>query len=318
MIRYLSSATSFSKKFMQRNERVSIGIWYAVATAIVSGIAIAYSKFAVAKIDPLLLTTSRNLYVALLFTVLLLKSKRIQEIYTLERKDVLRLLLIGIIGGALPFYLFFTGLQWVSAPVANIIHKTLFVWVAVLATLFLKEKIRPLYVVSYAVIIWGTFFIAPVTLSIGKGEQYVFFATLLWAIEYLLAKMVLRRVSPNIVGLFRMGIGSVVLSVALFALKGPGVLLTYDLSKIVIVVLGGTLLFLYVFFWYRALQYAPSGLVSLVLTLSIVVSTVIGGSFTGGHIPAPDAVSSVLISTGIATVALPFILKRRVISDRLS
>src|SRR3972149_5145265 len=52
------------------------------------------------------------------------------------------LLILGVIGGSIPFLLFFTGLAQASAPSAAFIHKTLFIWVALLAIPFLGERLR--------------------------------------------------------------------------------------------------------------------------------------------------------------------------------
>ena len=49
--------------------------------------------------------------------------------------------MIGVIGGSVPFILFFNGLAMASAPSAAFIHKTLFVWVVLLAVPFLGERL---------------------------------------------------------------------------------------------------------------------------------------------------------------------------------
>ena len=82
------------------------GILFAFITSVISGISIFYSKISVAKIDPLVLTTARNLYVGILFFLIFLISTRLNEIKKLTKKQLVYLILIGVIGGSIPFYLF--------------------------------------------------------------------------------------------------------------------------------------------------------------------------------------------------------------------
>jgi len=294
---------------MTHSTNIQKGLFYAFVTAVISGVAIAYSKIAVLKIDPLLLTTSRNLYVGVLFFILLLGQKKLSEIQTLRRSDVLSLFFVAVIGGTLPFYLFFSGLQWVSAPAANILHKSLFLWVALLSALVLKETIRPVHLVIYGVMIIGIFFFSPLSIGLGKGEIRIVLATILWSLEYIIAKKILRRVSPNIIGLFRMGIGALLLLGVLISTRGIGVFLTYDSAQLSVVGIGGTLLFFYVFTWYRALKYAPAHLVSLVLSFSIVVGALVTTTVLRVQLSAADIVSLLLVGLGTLLVVNPRILR---------
>src|SRR3989344_2600725 len=210
------------------------GILLAFLASVISGFAIFYSKISVAKISPLVLTTSRNFYVGVLFLVLFLVSGRIKELKKLKKEQLTFLILIGFIGGALPFYLFFTGLQYIPAINANLIQKTLFVWVTILAVIFLKEKITAGYFVSFALIFTANFFFAKFNLTFGKGE---------------------------------------------------------------LMILGGTILFLYVYTWYKALKYTPASLAALILTFAVVVGNILNGAFAGIKILPKDIYSSLFIST---------------------
>src|SRR3990167_11195832 len=189
------------------NNNLRKGILLAFLASIISGLAIFYSKISVAKIPPLVLTTSRNFYVGFLFLLLFLVSGRVKELRKLKKKQLLLLTLIGFIGGALPFYLFFNGLQYISAINANLIQKTLFVWVTILAVIFLKERITVGYFISFGLIFIANFFFAKSNLALGKGEFMVLTATLFWSVENIMAKKILKNVASEMVGLFRMGIG---------------------------------------------------------------------------------------------------------------
>lgn len=282
------------------NRQIKKGILFAILTSIISGVAIFYSKIAVVKISPLILTTSRNLYAGIIFLLFFLISKKISEIKKLKRKELIFLLIIGILGGALPFYLFFSGLQLVKAPVANLLHKTLFIWVAVLAMAFLKEKFNFKYFLSYFLIVVGSFYMTPLPyIVLGKGEIMILTATILWALENVLAKKVLKKVSSEIVGLFRMSVGSIFLLSAVFVSGKAGLFLDFDIKKLSIIFIGGTILFFYVYFWYKALKYAPASLVTLILTFSVVVGAFLNGVFVGVKASQRDIFSWLFITLGI-------------------
>lgn len=280
------------------------GLLFALATATISGIAIFYSKISLAKIDPLVLTTSRNFYVGVIFLLFFLFSKRLYEIKKLSRKNLIILFIIGILGGALPFYLFFTGLSQIPAITGNLIHKTLFIWVGVLAVIFLKEKLKPIHILSYVLIFFANFYFAfaGAKFSLGVGELMIFTATLLWAGENIIAKKVLKNVSSELVALFRMGIGGLLL-MATTLLTGKGSsFLALDLNMLIIILTGGSILFFYNYFWYKALKYAPASIATLILTLSVVIGNILNGTFSGIRVTDRDIYSSLLILTGIAIV----------------
>lgn len=289
---------------MDKQNNLAKGILFALITSIVSGISIFYSKISVTKIDPLVLTTARNLYVGIIFLLIVIFTKKMSEFKKINRKNLLQLILIGLIGGGIPFYLFFSGLQLIGAQTGNIIHKSLFIWVTILGMIFLREKLNPLYVISYIFVIVGIFFFAPFKFTFGRGEIFIFSATLLWAAENIIAKKVLKNVSSDLLGLFRMGIGSMVLLGFTLLSGKERVLLSLNQTQLTTIVIGATILVFYVFFWYRALKYAPVGLVTLLLTFSVVVGNFLNGGFAGVKLTHKDLLSTLFIAIGSLIVYL--------------
>ena len=118
------------------------GIYLALITALLSGVSIFVNKFAVGIVkSPIIFTTTKNLIVGLIILAILLISGRWKGIFNINKKQALNLLLVGFIGGAVPFYLFFTGISMIPAINASLIHKTLVIWVALLAMPLLKERL---------------------------------------------------------------------------------------------------------------------------------------------------------------------------------
>jgi drug/metabolite transporter (DMT)-like permease len=194
-----------------------------------------------------------------------------------------------------PFLLFFTGLAEASAPAAAVIHKTLFIWVALLAIVLLRERIGAWQVGALVVLLAAQLMVQPPTgVSLGGGEALIALATGLWAVETIVAKRLLRSVPTLVAGSGRMAFGLVVL-VGYLAVTGR-LALVAELGIVQWVwVLGtGALLAVYVGTWYAALQRAPAVTVAAVLTLGAPVTAGLQ-LIASGSLPAAGSIAGYLM-----------------------
>src|SRR3989344_6721926 len=105
------------------------GIYLALIAAIFSGIANFANQFTVRYVgDALVFTTIKNSLVALLIISLLIFVKKLAKVRKLSGRNLLLLLSIGVIGGSLPFYLFFSALAQMPEINPSLIHKSLVIW----------------------------------------------------------------------------------------------------------------------------------------------------------------------------------------------
>ncbi|MFO0703205.1 MAG: DMT family transporter [Patescibacteria group bacterium] len=259
------------------------GLIYAFAASFISGISIWLNKYALGTISsPVLLTTSKNILVGVAFLSLLIIAGKLRKIFELPRKDLLKLVLISLVGGSIPFYLFFSGLASTSAINAAIIQKTLVIWVAVFATYFLKEKISVLGVLAVTLLFLGNIHVGGFKgFSFSNGEVMILVATFLWAIESILAKKVLKNIEVEIVAAFRMGLGSVVL-LSLMLIQNTSSILTissFGYEQYLWLGITAVLLFGYVYTWYKAVSMAPVVAVTSVLVVSTLITNVLSAVF---------------------------------------
>ena len=189
------------------------GVYLALIAAIISGFSIFLNKFAVVAIkQPLVFTAVKNTIVGVLILAIILVLKKWKDVKKLNRRDITYLLFIGVIGGSLPFYLFFTGLSQIPAVNAAIIQKTLIIWVAILAVPLLKERISKMQILGIIMLFVGNLFVGGFKgFSFSKGESFVLLATILWGIENVLAKKALKNIDSDLVTAARMGFGSLLL-----------------------------------------------------------------------------------------------------------
>jgi drug/metabolite transporter (DMT)-like permease len=286
------------------------GILLAVATALISGVSVFVNSYAVkAMPDPALFTTLKNGAAA--FALLIVALPIIQRrggTFRLNRRDAGRLTLIAIVGGSVPFLLFFTGLSMASAPSAAFIHKTLFIWVALLAVPFLGETLGLLQIGALGVLLASQWLIIPPSgVTWGTGETMIAAATLLWSVEVILAKRLVGRVDPLVVGVGRLGIGLVVL-VGYLAITGKvGIITTLDGAQWSWVALTGLLLAGYVGTWFSALRLAPATVVTSVLVLAAPITALID-VVVNGKVPgvAPLAGYGLITLGAVALVVASF------------
>ena len=210
---------------------------------------------------------------------------------------------IGIVGGGIAFVLFFEGLADTTATPAAFWRDTLVVWVAVLALVLLRERVAWWNVAAIAVLVIGQVSIAGGVghLAADRGELLVLAATLLWAVEVVVAKFLLRDVSPAALALVRMGIGALTLIIYLAATDTLHVLTAFHTTQVGWALLTGLLLAAYVGTWMTALARARAVDVTSVLVGSALITAVLQAA-AGTTSLAPQALGLLLVAAGASVV----------------
>jgi drug/metabolite transporter (DMT)-like permease len=284
------------------------GVYLAFAAALISGLAVFFNKFAVSFWDSSsVFTTAKNLIAAVLLTSLILLIKKLPELKKLSSQNWIRLIMIGFIGGSVPFLLFFKGLSLTQASNAAFIHKTLFIWIALLALPILKEKLSYWQVLALIILAVGAYlFVSPAKWQFGYGEFLVLLATLLWAVENVIAKITLRNIPSLVVAWGRMFFGSVFLMIYLFFIGQFTQLFVFSGSNFSWLLLSGVILFGYVATWYAALKYAPATVVSAILVIAAPITALLDSIFVTDGLKASLILPILLIILGALLVSRIF------------
>jgi drug/metabolite transporter (DMT)-like permease len=272
--------------------RLSIGLALAGTTALVSGVSVFLNATAVRSVgDPVLFTTLKNGVAALILVALALAlvPRPVATVAALGTRTKLGLLALGVVGGSIPFVLFFTGLASASAPAAAVIHKTMFAWVALLAVVLLRERLGLLQLGALGVLLVSQLLIQPPDgISWTSGETMIAIATGLWAVEVIIAKRVLRGGPSPIGAVARMGNGLVLLVAYLTWTGGLAKLGGLGMEQWAWVLGTGLLLSAYVATWYAALRRAPATAVTAVLTVAAPITAALQ-LVANGQVPATGA-----------------------------
>ena len=288
------------------------GVALAFVVALISGVSVFVNGYAVKQVpDAAVYTTLKNGVAALILIGLAALVVRGAEVRALDRRSWTGLAVIGIIGGSVPFILFFSGLAIASAPTAAFIHKTLFVWVAMLAVPFLGERLGVFPIAALGVLLAGQFLAAPPTGVVwGAGETMILVATLLWSIEVVIARRLLVADVPSaVVGAARLGIGLIVL-VAYLGVSGRlPVLVGLTATQWAWGLGTGVLLAAYTATWLAALRRAEASVVASVLVIAAPITAALAAG-VNGTLPAPSAVIG-LVTMAVAVVGLAALVLRR-------
>lgn len=275
------------------------GYLLVLGTAFISGFSIFINKFGVSAINSNIFTFLKNSVVAIFLTALIFVLKDFKLLKDLTKKNWGLLLFIGLAGGSIPFLLFFKGLSLTNPAGASFIQKTMFLWVLVLAGIFLKEKISKNYLIAGCLLVAGNLLLLKLSaIEFSQGSLLVLVATLFWAIENVISKYAIKELPPRIVMWGRMFFGSLFILIFL-AFSGQAILLTkLNLHQIGWSVFTGVLLIGYVMTWYTGLKYIKVSEAAIILMLGSPITTFFTAIFSQ-TIGAKEFIAVLLIIAGV-------------------
>lgn len=285
------------------------GLLFAGATAVISGFAVFVNGYGVkawADISsPTTYTTLKNSFAALILVGVLVAATRRPSWKSWRPTGVgqwIGLIAVALFGGAIPFVLFFEGLARAESVQAAFIHKSLVIWVAVLAVVFLKERIGALQGAAIGLLIVGQVAVAGGVggLEFGVGELMILVATLMWSVEVAVAKWLLAGAPSSMLAVVRMGGGAVALVTYGLASGGLTSISGVGWSHLGWIAVTAVFLAGYVGTWYAALSLAPAVDVTAILVGGAVITAMLRAAATG--VPVSSPVGLVLVTAGVALV----------------
>ena len=284
--------------------RETLGTALALLTALVSGLAIPVNKIFVVNLDPIVFTAVRAIIIGLVFFVLsiITRSFRKEELI----KNWKYLALIAIIGGSFAFMLFFTGLKLTTAGRGAFLHKTLPLYVSIFAFFLLKESIPRKQLYAMILMFLGTVAIfsarinpAELWMNPQLGDILIILATVMWALENVIARKAMINGEENFVVSFsRMFFGGIILFGAVILGGRVDVLIGMTLQQWTSIFASTGILFCYVLFWYWSIKYINVSKASVLLLLAPVVSLIIGVMWFGEPVPLIQLLGSAFILIG--------------------
>lgn len=194
--------------------RPAFGYLCAVLAAIISGVAVYVNSLGVKTFsDPVLYTALKDGVVGLVLLVpLAFSSRRRADYQRLSRKTWAWMIALALTGGSIPFALFFSGLKLTTPATGALINHFQFFLVALFALTFLRERIRPAMWAGFAVLLLGTVLGTNLhALKWNEGALLIAASTVLFAVDFVIAKHLLKGLATLTVMTARMTIGTAML-----------------------------------------------------------------------------------------------------------
>lgn len=283
------------------------GLSLVFLTAVISGFSIFLNKFGVEGINPYVFTFSKNLIVFLFLFSVIVFFRKFDQLKKLPAKQWLKLAVIGLLGGSIPFLLFFKGLSMASGATSAFIHKTMFVYVMFLAAIFLKEKINKKVLAGAAILLLGNFLLLKMNnFAFNIGDFLILVATLFWAVENTISKYVLKTLNSTIVAFGRMFFGSIFILIFLIFSGNINSVATLTAGQMLWVIITSALLFFYVFTWYSGLKHVKVSIATSVLLLGSPITTLLSFIFLDSAVSLSQLVGVLLIPVGVFFVFLGY------------
>ena len=286
------------------------GLALAGMTAVISGFAVFVNGYGVRAwadaADATTYTTAKNLVAAVILVAaagaLAYRGSRERPRLPTRRGQRIGLIVIAAVGGAIPFVLFFEGLARAESAQAAFIHKTLIIWVAILAALTLGERIGIAHLGAIALLVAGQALLVGSAgeISFGVGEVMILAATLLWSVEVVVAKRLLHDLPASTVSIARMA-GGAALLVAFVVIRGSSIdTAALGWEHMAWILVTGAVLAGYVGSWFLALARAPAVDVTAVLVAGAIITALLRAGVQG--VPLAQPVGLVLLAAGVAVV----------------
>ena len=278
------------------------GLLFVLVTALVSGTAIFVNKFAVADMSPFIFAAMKNILVAVFLFSLILLFRDFGKLKSLGRKNWLKLAAIGLVGGSIPFLIFFYALNLTSALNAGFLHKTMFIFVAVMALFLLREKISKKFIAGALLLLGANFMLFSGVSGFGLPDLLILIAVLFWAGENILSKHTLKELSGRQVAFGRMFFGSLFMLVFLIFSGQFSLIFELGTEQIGWVLLTSGFLFLYVLFWYSGIKHIEVSKAACVLLLGQPVTALLSFVFLGSGITLMQGAAFLLMLIGVVLV----------------
>lgn len=262
----------------------NFGYLFAALAAVISGVAVYVNSLGVKTFsDPVLYTALKDGFVGLVLLVPLVFSAGWRAEYRrLDAKTWAWMIALALTGGSIPFALFFSGLKLTTAATGAVLNHFQFVLVAIFAVVFLREKIRPAMWAGFAVLLIGTLLGTNLhALKWNDGAWLIGASTVLFAIDFVIAKHLLRGLATLTVMTARMTIGTAMLFAYVIALGHLGRAAHLSATQWEFVLATGCILLLFTVTTFTAIRHASVSAVLAIGTAAPIITTLLQVTATG-------------------------------------
>ncbi|ASN05972.1 DMT family transporter [Virgibacillus necropolis] len=181
-----------------------------------------FGKILVQEFSPSMLTMLRLLFVVLFLIGIAAYKRHFKRI---NRKDLLAILVLGIVGVYINQWTFFVGMQTADTTLSALILATTPILTGFLAAIFLKEKVTIRMILGSFVAIIGIFFVVTKgslsSIHVEQGLMWIVVTMISFAIMIIITRLLSQRIDPLSVTLYSNVVGFMVSIPFAFLMDNP-------------------------------------------------------------------------------------------------
>ena len=280
-------------------EKKKIGYLSALLAAILFGSVSTLAKPTLSTIDPIVLSVIVYFLASLVATPIAQRTK-----FSLNRKDWRLLLAIALSGAVIAPVLYFIGLEQTTASNTAILGNGEIIFTVLLALLFFKERLRKIGSIAVIMVLIGVI-IVTTNLEFSSssfdlrniGNVFVIGATVFWALDNNLSKVLSNRMDVARIVQIKSAIGGGILLSFALAFQIPFVI---ELDQIPNILLLGTLGFgLSIFLFIHGLKRIGTVKTIMIFSTSAIFGLGFASIFLNEQISTYQIIAVIIMLSGL-------------------
>lgn len=275
-------------------------IIYALLASVFSGLTSVFAKTGIKNIDSLLATFLRTIVISLFLFLIAIWKENLNDIFLLDTKTILFLILSGI-SNTLLWICYFKALDLGTVSKVTPVDKTSIVLTLILSSLFLNEKITTIKIISIVLILSGTFLTIKKESKDSKDNKWIIYAILtavFTSTTTVLSKIGIESTNTTLITFLRTIVVLIILTtITLFKKKYKSI---KDIEKRswLFIILSGLSTSLSWLFYFKALALGEASVVFPIEKLSLVVSILISIIFLKEKVNKKQIIGIIIIVIG--------------------
>ncbi len=275
-------------------------IIYALLASVFSGLTSVFAKTGIKNTDSILATFLRTIVISLFLFLIVIWKENLNDIFLLDKKTILFLILSGI-SNTLLWICYFKALDLGTVSKVTPVDKTSIVLTLILSSLFLNEKITTIKIISIVLILSGTFLTIKKESKDSKDNKWIIYAILtavFTSTTTVLSKIGIESTNTTLITFLRTIVVLIILTtITLFKKKYKSI---KDIEKRswLFIILSGLSTSLSWLFYFKALALGEASVVFPIEKLSLVVSILISITFLKEKVNKKQIIGIIIIVIG--------------------
>ena len=275
-------------------------IIYALLASVFSGLTSVFAKTGIKNTDSILATFLRTIVISIFILLIVIFKENINDIFLLDKKTLLFLILSGI-SNTLLWICYFKALDLGTVSKVTPVDKTSIVLTLILSSLFLNEKITNIKIISIVLILLGTFLTIKKESKDSKDNRWILYAILtavFTSTTTILSKIGIENTNTTLITFLRTVVVLIILTTITLFKKKYKYIKDIKNRSWLFIILSGLSTSLSWLFYFKALALGEASIVFPIEKLSLVVSILISIIFLKEKVSKKQITGIIIIIIG--------------------